>query len=87
LKGVAGLIIKARKVGKSTVLTVPSDMVTAAEYEVCEGQDGQIIYTPTTPNPFLDPVFVATHDFSQKEAFAGRMIGNETPGCGSNSGC
>ncbi|WP_125764035.1 antitoxin of toxin-antitoxin stability system [Levilactobacillus mulengensis] len=73
------MTIKARKVGSSTVLTVPSSIETAPEYEVYEGQDGQIIYTPKTPNPFLDSKFVATHDFSQKEAFSGHMVGHEVP--------
>ncbi|MCH5464061.1 type II toxin-antitoxin system PemI/MazE family antitoxin [Levilactobacillus tujiorum] len=71
------MTIKARKVGNSTVLPVPSNFKVSAEYNVYQGHDGQIIYTPTAPNPFLDDKFVTTHDFSQKEAFNDRPLGTE----------
>lgn len=69
--------VKTRKVGGSTVLTVPSSIKTAPEYDVYQGADGQIIYTPKTPNPFLDPDYVSTHDFSQKEMFGNHAVGSE----------
>lgn len=69
--------VKTRKVGGSNVLTVPSNIKPAPEYDVYQSADGQIIYTPRTPNPFLDPKFVATHDFSQKEAFGDHSVGSE----------
>lgn len=71
------MTVKARKVGNSTVLTVPSNIKVAAEYDVYQGRDGQIIYTPKTPNPFLDSGFVASHKFPQKEAFDQHAMGAE----------
>lgn len=71
------MIIKTQKLKGTTILTVPSNIETVSEYDVYEGQEGQIIYTPKGTNPFLDSKFVATHDFSQKEAFAGHEVGSE----------
>ncbi|AKP64386.1 type II toxin-antitoxin system PemI/MazE family antitoxin [Levilactobacillus koreensis] len=73
------MAVKARKVGNSTVLTVPAEIKVADEYDVYQGRDGQIVYTPKERNPFLNPEFIATHDLTQKEEFGGHLVGNEIP--------
>ncbi|KRK34654.1 hypothetical protein [Loigolactobacillus bifermentans] len=54
--------MKPRKVGTSTVLTVPKNIkITADDYDVFSGRDGAIIYLPKTKNPFTDPAFIKAH--------------------------
>lgn len=73
------MTVKARRLGDSIVLTVPAEIKAVGEYEVYQGRDGQIVYTPTQKNPFLNPGFIATHDLAQKEEFEGHLVGNEVP--------
>lgn len=71
--------VKLRKVGHSITLTVPNNIKPmATEYDVYQGRDGQIVYTPKQKNIFLDDDFAATHDFTQKEAIGG-LVKNELP--------
>lgn len=69
------MTVKLRKVGNSNTLTVPSDIKPKfSEFDVYQGRDGQIVFTPKQANPFLDSEFVATHDFTQKEEIEGPFI-------------
>lgn len=80
MKSIGSKPVKMRKVGGSTVLTVPKGIaVTEQEYDVYQGRGGQIIYSPKRANPFLDPNFVKTHDFTQTEVIGGQLSGHEIP--------
>jgi antitoxin component of MazEF toxin-antitoxin module len=66
------MTVKIRKVGNSNVLTVPNSInINNTEFDVFEGIDGAIVFTPHQPNPFKDNEFVANHKMPQTEAFGG----------------
>jgi len=51
--------VKPRKVGSSTVLTVPKGIkADAKKYDVVSGEDGAIVFLPHTKNPFTDAEFI-----------------------------
>lgn len=52
-------VVKKRRVGSSTVLTVPKDIDSPFEkYEVYAGRNGAIVFLPKRPNPFTDKEFI-----------------------------
>ncbi|AKP64094.1 hypothetical protein [Levilactobacillus koreensis] len=54
--------VKLRKVGDSTVLTVPKTIKPRfSNYEAFSGRDGAIVFLPKEPNPFTDENFIRTH--------------------------
>lgn len=61
--------VKIRQVGSSKVLTVPNniDVNLSDEYNVYKGQDGAIVYTPKTRNPFIGDWY--HHDLKQTSEF------------------
>ncbi|QBO37467.1 antitoxin of toxin-antitoxin stability system [Periweissella cryptocerci] len=65
--------VKIRKVGNSSVLTVPQSILPAnvTEFLVYAGEDGKIVYTPIKNNPFNDAELMATLDLKQTEEFEG----------------
>lgn len=74
------MTVKLRKVGNSNTLTVPNSIKPMAkEFDVFQGRDGTIVYTPKQENPFHNQKFIDAHDFTQKEEFGGSLIGKEIP--------
>lgn len=70
--------VKIRKVGNYNTLTVPDNIKPVAkEYDVYQGLDGVIVFSPKRKNPFNDDEFIKNHDLSQKEEFGGPLIGKE----------
>jgi len=63
------MMIKARKVGNSTILTVPStfEIKDGEEYEVYQTDSGKIIYEPKDRNIFEGDWF--NEDLTQDELF------------------
>jgi len=61
--------VKLRKVGTSHVLTVLNNFKVAenAEFDVFQGRDGSIIYTPKRNNPFEGDWY--DHDLQQESVF------------------
>lgn len=77
-KEASTMSVKIRKVGNSNTLTVPNNIKPIAkEYDVFQGRDGVIVFSPKRKNPFNDEEFIQTHDLSQKEEFGGPLIGKE----------
>ncbi|WP_125567497.1 type II toxin-antitoxin system PemI/MazE family antitoxin [Companilactobacillus insicii] len=70
--------VKIRKVGNSNTLTVPNNIKPMAkEYDVFQGRDGVIVFSPKKKNPFHDEEFIKNHDWTQDEEFGGPLIGKE----------
>ncbi|WP_125591147.1 AbrB/MazE/SpoVT family DNA-binding domain-containing protein [Companilactobacillus jidongensis] len=70
--------VKIRKVGNSNTLTVPNSIKPMAkEYDVFQGRDGVIVFSPKRNNPFHNEDFIKTHDLTQKEEFGGPSVGKE----------
>ncbi|WP_125567511.1 antitoxin of toxin-antitoxin stability system [Companilactobacillus insicii] len=56
------LSVKPRKVGTSTVLTVPKGIQAKYEkYDVFSGKNGAIVFLPQEKNPFTDSKFIKDH--------------------------
>jgi len=72
--------VKARKVGSSTVLTVPKEIKALyTDYDVFAGTDGAIVYLPKTKNPFTDAKFIETHRhaLSDQDFLETELLDNE----------
>jgi len=72
--------VKARKVGSSTVLTVPKEIKTQyTDYDVFAGTDGAIVYLPKTKNPFTDAKFIEAHRhaLSDQDFLETELLDNE----------
>ncbi|MDN6665169.1 MAG: hypothetical protein L0L78_08050 [Tetragenococcus koreensis] len=67
--GVISMSVKLRKVGSSHVLTVPNkfEVTENTEFDVFQGRDGSIIYTPKRNNPFEGNWY--NHDLQQESVF------------------
>lgn len=74
------LSVKPRKVGTSTVLTVPKEIdAKYKKYDVFSGKDGAIVFLPQKKNPFTDPEFIKKHknDLSDKDFLETNIMNNE----------
>ncbi|GHP14943.1 hypothetical protein YK48G_23680 [Lentilactobacillus fungorum] len=72
--------VKFRSVGQTRGLSIPSSIIPLAnQFNIFQGKDRVIVFTPKHENPFHQEAFVQSHDFSQPEAFGGNLIGAEIP--------
>lgn len=72
------MTIKPRKVGNSSVFTIPKNIqITDDKYDVFQDRHGDIIYSPKKNNIFKDKEFIETHDWRQKEEWSDKLRGEE----------